>query len=414
MAVPTLIELYTPLTDDQVLGSFLAFAAQLGLPVTAWEPGSVGREMFEIYATQLAAQTDEGQVAAAGGLLDYSSGDWLTLCADQVFDVQRLDATFAAGTLRLFNNSGIAVVLAPGDVRAYDAGLVPGSDPSLPQSQIPILSGGAGRLGGTGKTYTSTTGGTIAPGGSLDVTVSADEAGSASTAQPGAISALATPISGVYCSNPLLIAADDGESDPALRARCRESMARASPNGPSDSYRFFSTSALLPDGSSAGCTKVLVVQQDGSILLYCAGDSGPLAGTVGDAASPLGAVDASVRASSIPTGLGETTLSAVGVPVVIAMTVWLSQGATVSDAEALASVSAGLAALFVALPVGGYNVPGFGRGLFVNNVETAVFDSLPGQVVQVQLSSPSGTVTLTQDEVATLASLTVTFVRLQQ
>jgi hypothetical protein len=421
MPTPSFDDLMTPLTDDQVLASELQTAVLLQMPVSAWQDGGVVREMLEINATAVSVTSQLAIPALKAGFLDFSSGDWLTLEADQTFDVQRIEATFATGTLLLYNAGSITYTLNPGDVRAYDAGTItnPGNDPASPSTQVgltaPVL-----RIGGTGATYTSTTGGVLLPGQTISVTLVADEAGSASGAVPGAISALATPLSGVFVSNPALLSGEDEESDPNLRARCRESMARASPNGPADAYRYFATSAVLANGSPAGITKVYVQQLDGSVVVYCGDDAGPASGAVGDTTAPLGAADFAIQSNCVPTGIAETTLAAIPVPVSVSLTVYLSPTATISNDDAIVAAQKGVAALFVAVPIGGFNVPDVGRGIFTNNFETAVFDALAGQALQVImiLPVPSTTplaVSMTSPQIAVLqGTVGVSVVRVAQ
>lgn len=396
MTVPDLFFLLQPQTPEGVLDSMLVTAADLGLPVTAWQAGSVARTMLTVFATSLSQFTSAAQVAAAGGFLDYSSGDWLTLEADQVFDVQREEATFATGALRLSNTTASAVVLAPGDVRAYSVQ--------------------------TGATYTSSTGGTLPPQvlgvpGTLDLTVVADVAGSGSSAIPGLVSQLVTPVAGVTCTNLVAYVGTDAELDEPLRQRCRLSMARATPNAVASAFEFFALSALLPSGAPAGCTRVLVAQGDGTNTVYCASSSGPLTGDVIDPATPLGAVDLAINDNCVVTGLAEETLPAVQVLVPVSATVYLRSTSTLTDAEAQGLAGAGLIAFFSQVPIGGYNVPPLGRGIFTNNLETAIEAPLAGQILQVVMSSPvpvaptMPSIAMSAPQVAVLGPVTISVQR---
>lgn len=419
MAVPTFDELIAPLTEDQVLAAELQTAALLQLPVTAWQPGGVVREVLEINATVLANQTQASQLAVRGGFLDYATRDWLTLNADQKFDVQRIEATFASGVLTLTNSGPTSYVLAPGDVRAIQAGLVTSFGP--PVVRDPISGPGAG------KTYTSISGGTLPAQsggvpGTLGVQMVADEAGADSTAPAGYVSALATPLSGVTCANADTWAGTDEESDPSLIARCRASWARVTPNGPKDAYTFYALSASLPDGSSAGATRVLVLQQDGTIVVYCASPSGALPGAVGTPGTALWAVDQAIQANCVPTGLAAATLSAVDYTVPVSVTVYLRPGTTFSNDQVRAAVQSAMTAFFEVVPIGGYKVaelpipgiflgPSGPGGIYQNNLENVVFDALPGQVLQVKVTSPPGDQPLDFNQVAVLGALSITVQR---
>lgn len=74
MSVPTLTELYTVKSREDVLAVQLEVASAVGLPITAWQSGSVGREILEICAQSCADQSTASVPAASGGLLGYASG----------------------------------------------------------------------------------------------------------------------------------------------------------------------------------------------------------------------------------------------------------------------------------------------------------------------------------------------------
>ena len=124
MATPTLEELYTQLTPEQVEASAIQIAQTLGLPVTAWEAGSVGREIIVIYCQLVSTYlSGSSTTAAAAGLLDYASGEWLHMTGKQVFDVDVIEATFGTCTERLTNTGLIPYTIAAGDLRfATDPG----------------------------------------------------------------------------------------------------------------------------------------------------------------------------------------------------------------------------------------------------------------------------------------------------
>lgn len=393
MPIPDLYSLLTLQTTEGVLDSMLVTAQQLELPVTAWEEESVGRTFLTVVATQLASFTQTGQRAAGGGFLDYSSGDWLTVEADQQFDVQRVEATYASGNLRLTNSGPNPYVLTAADVRAYN------SD--------------------TGATFTSTTGGTLNPGSFLDVNVVADVAGSGSNSVPGLVRDLVTPIADVTCVNTEAYVGTDAELDEPLRERCRLSMARVTPNAVRYSFEYYALSAQI-GSSSAGCTRVLVVQGDGTNTVYCASAAGTLTGDVLDPGTPLGAVDLSINENCVVTGLSEETLPAQEVPVAVVATVFLGPQSTLTNAEAQSLAGAGLIALFTSVPIGGWSIPVYGRGIFVNNIETAIFSALAGQAVQVVLNLPVPgglnlpAVPMSQTQVAVLSAVTVNVQRLSQ
>lgn len=406
MPIPDLFYLLAPTTPEDCVDSMLVTAGLLGLPVTAWQPGSAARTNLTIIGTTLSQFTSTAQLAAAGGFLEYATGDWLTVLANQNFDVQRVDATFAEGTLRLTNGGTNVYVLAAGDVRAYNSGAAPSF------------------TGGTGATYTSTTGGTLNPGSFLDVTIVADVAGSGSNGVVGVVAKLVTPIADVEAVNTTDLFGNDAEGDEALTARCRESMARVTPNGPADAYRYYALSATKTDGSSAGCTRLRVVEGDGTVTLYCASGAGPLLGsTPGTPGAPtdpttqLGAVHKSVNDNCVPTGISESTFPAVGVNVPVQVAIYIPATSTFTDAEVQGIVGAALIAFFATAPVGGFDYPGLGQGIFTNNIEFAIALAFPGVPIQVVLATPAPVaptapaIVLTDNQIAVLTTVVVSVQR---
>jgi phage-related baseplate assembly protein len=378
MSVPTLQQLFTPLTRDQVMAAQLQVATALGLPTTAWMSESVDLEILTINAANVSSFSDTAMAAAAGGLLDYASGDWLTLLAHELYEVDREEATFGTCPFLLTNTSAISVPLNPGDLRVYNTA--------------------------SGKTYTSTTGGTLPPGNvtptTLLVTIVADETGTESNAVIGEITGFVTPVQGVTGTNTEILVGSDEQSDTSLRALCRESLAKASPNGPSDAYNYFAKISARPDGTSIGVTRTNLDQGDGVITTYVADASGPI--DSGD----LAYVDSSIQLNAVPTGFTAVTTNATAVTVNIATTVYLSNASTVTVAELEEAIEEKLTEYFSAAPIGGYQVAG--GYIFYDAIIGQLFAAAPGQIIQATLQSPADDVALLTNEVAVLGTITVT------
>lgn len=377
MSVPTLQNLYTAKTADEVLAVILEVAADLDLPTTAWQAQGVDREILFIIATAISRFTDGSFTAAAGGLLDYASGDWLTLLAYELYNVTRTPATFGTCTERLTNTSAFSYTPSAGDVRFYNVE--------------------------TGKTYTSTTGGTLGPGDvtptTLDVTIVADEAGSASNATVGQITGFVTPMLGVTGTNLEVLVGEEEQDDVSLRTLCKQSLAKASPNGPADAYNYFAKIATRTDGTNIGVTRTNLVQGDGTVIVYVADDSGPI-----DAAD-LADVDASIQLNAVPTGITAETLNATGVTVNIATTIYLTPGSTLTQSELSALVVAQLTDYFAAAPIGGYVVGG--GYIFFDAIIGQIFRA-SSQIIQATMTTPSDDVALDANEVGVLGTVTVT------
>ncbi len=373
MPVPTLEQLFTPITREEVVESMLSVAEDLSLPIEAWQPESVGREILEITGQKVSDQSQTGALAAAAGLLDFAEGDWLTLSVDQIYDVERIEATFATGTLRLTNTSAVAHVLAAGDIRAAHDD--------------------------TGQTYTSTTGGTLAAGGTLDITLVADEPGSDSNAVVGDITTLVTPLFGVTATNTTAFVGNDEETDAQLVTRGRESMAKASPNGPKDAYNFYAKSAERPDGTSVGVTRTSLFQGARTVVVYVADASGPIDD------DDLEYVDTTIQENVVPTGFTATVLNATEVDVSVSATVYLVTGSSLSLADVQSAVEERLGDYFAVAPIGGYQVSG--GFIFTSAIVGEIFQAAPADIIKVVLSSPSGDVALDPNEVAVLDTITI-------
>jgi phage-related baseplate assembly protein len=378
MSVPTLTELYTAKSRDEVLAVILEAAAAVGLPITAWQAGSVGREFLEICAQSIANFTEGSTTAAAGGLLGYSTSDWLTLLAYELYEVTREPASFGTCTVRLTSTSSLSNTLAAGDMRFYNTR--------------------------SGKTYTSTTGGVLGPGNvtptTLDLTVRADEAGSDSNATVGEISGVVTPILGVTATNTDILVATDEETDDALRTRCTESLAKASPNGPSDAYNYFAkTATRSSDDSAIGVTRTNLVQGNGTITVYIADASGPIAD------ADVTDVDTAIQLNCVPTGYTAEVLNATAHTINIAATVYPVRTSSLTVAQLTTLVSDRLEDYFANAPIGGYQAAG--GYIFTSAIIGQIFES-SSDIVRVVLTSPLADVAVDPSEVAVLGTITLT------
>lgn len=368
----TLQTLFEPKTRDEILEQILGVAQAVGLPIEAWQEGSVGREMMAVFAQKLADYSLVGARAAGGGLLGYAEEDWLTLLAAELYLVDRIPATSGTCTLLMTNASNVSYVLAAGEVRAVNSA--------------------------TGATYTSTTGGSLGVSSSLSVTVQADEPGTASNAAVGAIDALVTPLLGVAVANTSACAGTDEEGDEALRERCRESLGKASPNGPAEAYSYFAKIATRTDGSLIGVTRTNVVQGILTVTTYVADADGPI-----DSAD-LSDVDASIQENAVPTGYTAQTVNATAVTVPVTSTVYLAPNSSLSISDLATAVEERLVAYFAAAPIGGYVVSG--GFIFRSAIIGEIFQAAPADIIKVDLALPAADVALDQDEVAVLGTVT--------
>jgi uncharacterized phage protein gp47/JayE len=203
MAQFTLLDLLTPVSAAEVEASIYGVLTQLGVSHSAWRPGVVTRTLIKVSAIVLAALSLLISLVAKMGFLELSSGQWLTLTAKHVYALERDEATFATGSVTLTNAGGGLYLLDPGDLIV--------TNPT------------------TGKTYANTASVSIGAGQTVSASVRATEAGSASNALGGTITAFQTPLLGVFVTNPLGFLSSKEESDDDLRDRCRAYFVCRSP-----------------------------------------------------------------------------------------------------------------------------------------------------------------------------------------
>jgi phage-related baseplate assembly protein len=361
------------------LASILQIAEELSLPVRAWQPGSVARTILTLVAQSIANVSAAVTPIAAGGLLDYASGAWLTLLAQNGYAVTRIEATAGTTDVVLTNTTGIAYPVAAGDLRFFN------DDPD------------------NAAEYTSITGGTIPAFGQLTVTVQADQPGTASNAAAGQITGMLTPIQGVSSTNPEPLVGTDEESDDALRQRCREALAALSPNGPRDAYDYVAKTTTKADGSNAGITRTAVSDANATILVWLAQADGAVEPTIVDL------VNTQIQTKCVPSGFTATVVTANALSIPITCTVYLSQGSTLNSDGATQLIQDQLTSYFSTIPIGGFNI-GVGGQVLYDALIGQIYNA-SNQFITVTLASPAGDTALSADQVATLGQLTVTVVQ---
>jgi uncharacterized phage protein gp47/JayE len=177
----TLEDLTTPETPDQEKAGLLASLQAKLFPVTDWIPGSAGRTIVEAVSKALSDLTSLVSTIAAGGFLGYASGDWLTLLASDIYGLTRNPSAFTKGKVVL--------------TAAATAG------------PFTIVAGQLFFKSTSGQIYVNTTGGTLSMGGTLTLSVQAQNPGSQGNAPANTVTVLATPLPGVTVNNPVQIGA---------------------------------------------------------------------------------------------------------------------------------------------------------------------------------------------------------------
>lgn len=311
------------------LAKMLTVAEQVQLPTTSWQSGAPERTIFAIEAVQFAASDSNISIMAQGGFLlpaatgsvtftttdgtmvtvpvtpdpsnvaqnpDSSLG-WLDLLGVNVYDTERVPASYATGPLAIAKvTAGSLGPFAPGGYHVANVrgptykntasltipssiiggtgGVITGVGSGLTSTLIttqsahglaagdvvylvvPTTAGISGLVGVfalvtavTSTTFSCSVGssGTYTSGGMVYkatvATMIADLAGSGSSAAPGQVAIGVTQFAGVFVSNVVAWAGANWESNLAYVDRCLLSLASRSPNGPAAAFTYFAESA---------------------------------------------------------------------------------------------------------------------------------------------------------------------------
>jgi phage-related baseplate assembly protein len=371
--VPTLAELLNPRTRQQWRDALLADLRAAGFNVSLAPSGDNRRNVTEMIAAGFAKVDETIGKVAAGGLLDTAFGGWLRLRMDSGYDLPAKPATMTVGTVRLTCASTAGpYTIAPGAVWVGREAI--GAVPA--------------------RRYQNTTGGELAPGGFLDVQVSAEFPGAAWNLGNGQIRTVFTGLPGVSVDNPAVgitgtwvtTPGTDDEVDAtpdAAKQRARDRWGTLGRGANDAAYRYIATTA------SAEVTRVRVYPGpgDGTLELILAGATGTVSS--GAVAAAEAAVDAAKPVTDDPTvrAAALTTVTPTG-------TVYVRSAQL---AAAQAAADAARLALLASLDIGGTLDLG------------AIYAVLrqPG-VTDVDLVTPAGDTAVAYDAVAglDLSSLT--------
>lgn len=360
----------------------LQLAATVGLPTTAWQPGQPERSILSIDSVALAQLDGIVSLIAQGGFLDFAASGtvvipgnnpsqpsvtvpvtpdpsnaaqnptgapgWLDALGQNVYQVTRLQASFASGALAIANT--LVAAAGPYDVGTYhvantrtQATYKNVATLSIPSSRIAGTGGvivgviasttttittqsahgvspndtiyvnGVGGINGlngafaqvasvpspTTLTISIVTTGAFTSGGTLYLcTVAdfeADVIGIGSNAAPGDVTSQVTQINGIATSNVGAWSAANYESNTDYAQRCRDKLAAASPNGSVAAYAYFAKTAfvllaaqtppvMLTNGPIASA-KAFGSPQTGEVLTVVASTS-PASVVLGEAITP--------------------------------------------------------------------------------------------------------------------------------
>jgi len=265
LSLADLLTAQTKASAIQVIASLLQLA---GFPTTAWGPFNVGRAFAELVGGLLSDSTDTTAMIAKLGFAQQSSGKWLTVCAHEMFAVDRRPATFTTGKLTITDTAGVGPVTLTNDAvwALADATDAAGNPLRFVLKGDPL----------TGLPVT------VPLNGSVQARFLAEMAGVAYNVPNGTISRFGTPIPGLAITNAggtvswITSAGDDDESDDSVKARCAGQLPLLGmgPEAQYDAWARAASSAVNRTRTVEGTPNSWDVQ------IYLAGVTGPVANSV--------------------------------------------------------------------------------------------------------------------------------------
>lgn len=380
MTVP-LSSLLLSSTKTAIYEFALNVATAIGLPVSSWQAGDPTRSLYHALAECLAARDANADGYIASGFLDFATGVWLKVLAEQQFGVIVPEATYATTELVLTNTSGFVYTIDPGDYTFKNST--------------------------TGKTFHNTTGGTLdaqvgMTPGTLTITVIADEPGSDSSSGAGEINAFVTPLGTVTCTNAVAAIGVDEQSEETTRALCRARRGRATPNGPRDAYTDVALDPELTGTTAITGARAYGDSTTGAVTVYLRGPSGAVA----EADRAL--VETAILENATPLCITPTVLSCSNVTVAVTYALTLYARSNVTAAEAAEAIEAALEQMLAAQPIGGDIVsPATTGKLYQSLILSTIMGVFP-DAFAVTVSAPAGDTSLTNAQVAALGTVTPT------
>lgn len=177
MATYTFSQLITAQTVSDLFDALIAKLQADDFPTTDWLEGGPERTFLEMYAQVFYDNFSATQVSVAeGGLVDFATGNWLSLLAEQAYSLLRDVATATVGNCTFTDGAATG----PHNISA---------------GQFWVESS-------SGYKFTNTSAFVIPGGGSISAAVQAEAVGSAYNVAGSSITTLLTPIPGVTVNNP--------------------------------------------------------------------------------------------------------------------------------------------------------------------------------------------------------------------
>lgn len=366
-------------TKEAIYNTGIAVARAIGLPVDTWQAGDPSRSLFHVEAETLSTLESTAAGYISSGFLDYASGEWLKILAEQQYGVTVPEATYATTTVTLTNTGG-------------------GYYPDIEAGDLTF------KNSTTDKTYRNTSGGTLAsgPGTTLDVTVVADEAGSDSSAAATEIDTMVTQLTGVTCSNAEAAVGTDEQDESVTRAQCRAKLDSLSPNGPKGAYDYVARDPDLAGTSACTRSRTYSDSDTGDVTVYLAGPSG------GVVEADRALIEEAILDYATPLCITPSVLAATNVTVAVTYSIWLYNSVNEDASEIEEAIEAALEAMFADRPIGGDIVPPATTGKLYQSLIVSTIRSVYPEAFRVTVSAPAADTDLDNGQVAVLGTVTST------
>lgn len=169
-------ELMAPPSVEEIGTKLIAYLRAIpGFPITDFESGGEMRTIIELEKMADAELLLNALPAMVGAVAPgFSSGDFLTLVAAQLYSLVRVGATIAVQNMKLTSTAAVAYTIA---------------------------AGGIWFIGPTGNRWSAKTGGTLSAGGTLTIQIAAEGPGSRYNDPAGTIHTVLPQLPGVTASN---------------------------------------------------------------------------------------------------------------------------------------------------------------------------------------------------------------------
>jgi hypothetical protein len=365
----SILDLFKVESATSFLAGIIADAQSLGLLVTSWRVGDPTRATFTALARALA--TKEGALAefAKSAFLSESSGDWLTILASEVYNVDRGKATYAVSNITVTNTGGGVYPIAARDW--------------VFKNTI------------SGKTYRNVSAmPTLLGGQTITIDVEATEPGSASSSLANEIDALVTTRLGVVVVSSTAAVGVDAQDDEPLREQCRASRGALSPNGPADAYEYVVRNPIL-----TGVTDITRAKSSGdnpnlNVTIYVAGNTGPVAG------ASVTAAQTAVEKWATPLTITPTVVNA---SALIVNVTYSAHGDSPLPSTTGPDVQAALLDLFRNYPIG----EGAGYNIDPTDITTAIRTAAP-KIKMLPAYTPNTLVHVAAGQAPVLGTVTFT------